>query len=153
MSEAADEGHCRCGAVRFRVAGAPLLTMACHCSGCQRMAASAFSLSSLYPESAFDLLEGEPVLGGMRGRSRQYFCPSCMSWLYTRPEGAEGFINVRSTTLGNAARHRPLIDVHLREGLGWAESGAPKRFEAVPDEADFPQLTAAYAQWDGRVMQ
>ena len=46
--------------------------MACHCAGCQRMTASAFSLSeaSIRP-SAFRLTPGEPVLGGITtGRSR-----------------------------------------------------------------------------------
>jgi hypothetical protein len=30
-------GGRRCGQVRFTVFGRPLLTMACHCTGCQRM--------------------------------------------------------------------------------------------------------------------
>ena len=34
------EGGCRCGQVRFRIDGGPLITMACHCTGCQRMTAS-----------------------------------------------------------------------------------------------------------------
>ena len=45
-------GSCRCGKVGISVTGAPMLTMACHCSGCQRMTASAFSLSSLYHQDA-----------------------------------------------------------------------------------------------------
>jgi hypothetical protein len=37
------EGGCRCGRVRFRLAEQPWLEAACHCRGCQRMTASAFS--------------------------------------------------------------------------------------------------------------
>jgi hypothetical protein len=31
------EGGCLCGQVRVKVSAPPLLTMACHCTGCQRM--------------------------------------------------------------------------------------------------------------------
>ena len=63
----AQEGGCRCGQVRFRVGGAPLITMACHCTGCQRMTASAYSLSALYPRESLEVVQGEPVIGGLHG--------------------------------------------------------------------------------------
>jgi hypothetical protein len=37
----------------------PLLTMACHCTGCQRMSASAFSLSVAVPSAGFAVKTGE----------------------------------------------------------------------------------------------
>ena len=40
----------------------PLITMACHCTGCQRMTASAFSLSALYPSGGFEVTEGERIV-------------------------------------------------------------------------------------------
>ena len=42
-------GQCRCGATRIEASGPPLITMACHCTGCQRMTGGAYSLSSFYP--------------------------------------------------------------------------------------------------------
>ena len=33
----------------------PFLTMACHCTGCQRMTASAFSLSAAFPGNGFSV--------------------------------------------------------------------------------------------------
>jgi hypothetical protein len=36
------QGGCRCNQVRFDISRPPLLTMACHCTGCQRMSASAY---------------------------------------------------------------------------------------------------------------
>src|ERR1700748_3221529 len=58
-------GGCRCERVRIRVAAMPILTMACHCRGCQRMSASAYSLSAMFPSSGFEVTVGEPVIGGM----------------------------------------------------------------------------------------
>ena len=42
-------GGCRCDRLRLLITEAPLVTMACHCAGCQRMSASAFSLSIQLP--------------------------------------------------------------------------------------------------------
>ncbi|MGO7808074.1 aldehyde-activating protein, partial [Rhizobium ruizarguesonis] len=38
------EGGCRCGRVRVKISVPPLRTMACHCTGCQKMKSSAYSL-------------------------------------------------------------------------------------------------------------
>jgi len=139
------EGQCRCGRVRLRVSGPPLVTMACHCTGCQRMTASAFSLSSLYAAEAFEVTAGEPVIGGLHGATRHFFCPHCLSWLFTRPPGLEGFVNVRSTMLDDAASHAPFIETFTSERLPWAATGAARGFERFPDPERFPALLADYA--------
>ncbi|WP_345944302.1 GFA family protein [Aureimonas sp. SA4125] len=66
-------GACRCGQVMLRMSGKPLMTMACHCTGCQKMTASAFSLSSLFAAEAFDVADGNPVLGALHGEHRHFF--------------------------------------------------------------------------------
>ncbi len=121
------EGRCRCGQVRFRITAPPLLTMACHCTGCQRMTGSAFSLSAAIPSEGFAVTQGEPVIGGLHGPSRHYFCPHCLSWLFTRPEGLDHFVNVRSTMLDDpawsSAVHR---DLHRREAALGGHAGRPQ---------------------------
>jgi len=144
------EGSCRCGAVRLHAEGAPLTTMACHCTGCQRMTGGAYSLSSLYPVERFSS-DGETTVGGLKGGTKHHFCPSCMSWLFTVPEGLDEFVNVRSSMFENASEHRPFADMWLSEALPGASSGAPKGFASVPNEQGFGALVGAYAEWDGRV--
>jgi hypothetical protein len=114
------------------------------------MTGGAYSLSSLYPAERF-ASKGETVLGGLKGGTKHHFCPSCMSWLFTVPEGFDTFVNVRSSVLEDAAEHRPFVDMWLGEALPGAESGAPERFETVPAEEEFGALMGAYAEWDGRV--
>ncbi|MBL0405245.1 GFA family protein [Microvirga aerilata] len=140
------DGECRCGQVRFRVSGAPLVTMACHCTGCQRMTASAFSLSALYPSHRFEVVEGEPVIGGLHGATRHFFCPHCMSWLFTCPEGLDDFVNVRSTMLENVNDLAPFMETYTREALPWAKTSAVHSFEGLPPMELYPELLAEFAR-------
>ena len=143
--DAAREGGCRCGQVRFRVGPRPLVTMACHCTGCQRMTASAFSLSALYPSHGFEVTSGGPVIGGLHGPTRHFFCPRCMSWLFTRPEGMDEFVNVRATMLDDARAYRPFIETYTIERLPWARTPAVHSFERLPPMELYPDLLAEFA--------
>ena len=139
-------GACRCGQARFKVEGEPLVTMACHCTGCQRMTASAFSLSSLYPTDRFEVATGEPVIGGLHGATRHYFCPHCLSWLFTRPEGMDDLVNVRATMLDDAHDYWPFIETFTREKLPWATTGAVHSFAGFPPMERYPALLGEFSQ-------
>jgi hypothetical protein len=39
-------GGCRCGRTTIEISKPPLMASACHCSGCQKMTSSAFSLTA-----------------------------------------------------------------------------------------------------------
>ena len=141
-------GSCRCGAVQFTVTGDPLITIACHCTGCQRMTASAFSLSTLYPLDAFAVVGGDPVLGGLQQATRHYFCPDCKSWLYTRIEGLDDMVNVRATMLDDCRTYRPFVETCTDEKLPWAQTSAVHSFAGFPDPDQFPALLAEFRAWD-----
>ncbi len=145
QDDSARIGQCRCGEVRFALAGEPLITMACHCTGCQRMTASAFSLSSLYQSDALSVVAGEHVIGGMKGATRHFFCPSCMSWLFTRPEGMADFVNVRATMLDDARSYRPFLETFTSEMLPWVRTGATASFERFPPMEEFNRLLSQFA--------
>lgn len=152
MDEAsgAAEGGCRCGRVRFRVSAPPLLTMACHCRGCQRMTGSAFSLSAAYPAGAFEVTAGEPVIGGLHADEvRHFFCPWCMSWMFTRPAEAEWIVNVRATLFDEAHDFEPFMETYASEKLPWVTTPAVRSFPQFPQMADYEELTAAYARSRG----
>ena len=140
------DGGCRCGKVRFRITAPPLLTMACHCTGCQRMTGSAFSLSAAIPSEGFSVTQGEPVIGGLHGPIHHYFCDYCMSWLFTRPEGFDWFVNVRATMLDDASGFVPFIETYTSEKLPWATTPATHSFAEFPTIEDYTELTAQYAK-------
>jgi hypothetical protein len=138
-------GGCRCGRVRIEVAAPPLITMACHCTGCQRMSASAISLSAAIPSEGFHVTQGEPVIGGLHGASRHYFCPHCMSWMFTRPEGIDFFVNLRPTMLDDPGWFTPFIETFTGERLPWAATPARHSYEAFPPVEDYQRLLAEFA--------
>lgn len=53
------EGGCLCGRVRFRTTQAPLRTIACHCTFCQRLTGSSFYAESLFPIKAVKFTAGQ----------------------------------------------------------------------------------------------
>jgi hypothetical protein len=151
MSEAGlpVEGGCRCGQVRFRVSAQPLLTMACHCAGCQRMTASAFSLSAAIPSEGFEVIQGEPVIGGLHGPTRHYFCPHCMSWMFTRAEGLDWFVNIRTPLLDDTRWSTPFVETCASEKLPWASTPAVHSFPDIPPLDAYQGLVAEF-QASGR---
>ncbi|MBA4013921.1 MAG: aldehyde-activating protein [Phenylobacterium sp.] len=145
MGEFTRDGGCRCGQVRFRISAPPLITMACHCTGCQKMTASAFSLSVLTPAAGFAVTEGEPVIGGLHGATRHFFCPHCKSWMFTRPDGAEHLVNVRTTLLDDPSGLDPYMETMTAEKLPWAVTPAVESFEGFPPVEVYAPMMKAFA--------
>jgi hypothetical protein len=140
-------GSCRCGQVQFEVNSEPLITMVCHCTGCQQMTASAFSLSTLYLNNGFNITAGNPVIGGLHGTTRHYFCGHCMSWLFTRPEGMDELVNVRASLMEDAQSFRPFIETYTDEKLPWAMTPAVHSFSKFPPLEQFPTLLSEFAKF------
>lgn len=141
---------CRCERIRMRITGAPIITLACHCHGCQRMTASAFSLSVLVPASGFIVDLGEPVLGGLHGAARHFHCGYCKSWLFTRPDGMDDFVNVRATMLDDHRWYAPFVETSTAEALPWAKTGAVHSFSNIPPAEAFGPLVAEFATHGAR---
>ena len=140
-------GGCRCGQVRIEVNAPPPITMACHCAGCQRMSASAFSLSAAIPAKGFHIIRGETVTGGLHGAARHFFCPRCMSWMFTRPEGIDWFVNLRPTMLDDPTGFAPFIESWTSEKLAFAETGAEHSYETFPPLEAYDGLMRDFAVW------
>lgn len=138
------EGGCRCGRMRLRISAVPLLTMACHCTGCQRMSASAYSLSAAIPSDGFEVTEGEPVIGGLHGAARHYFCAHCMSWMFTKPDGIDFFVNLRPTMLDDTGWFTPFIETWTSEKLPWATTAAVHSYAALPAMDAYEGLIGEY---------
>ncbi len=53
-------GGCQCGKLRYEITEAPRLVYTCHCTDCQRMTSSAFSMGLVIADRAFRLTAFQP---------------------------------------------------------------------------------------------
>ena len=118
-------GGCACGAVRFRLASAPMFVHCCHCRDCQRQTGSAFALNALVETDRITLLSGalEPVAAPTdSGRPHDiHRCRACRTALCVG-------------TLDEPTRLPPDVHIYTRSKLPWIElpQGVPA-FEAYYD--------------------
>ncbi len=139
-------GGCRCGQLRFRLTKAPILTGACHCTGCQKMTGGPYSLTLTVPGDGFEITEGTPVIGGLHGPvAHHYHCDFCKSWVFTRAEGMDWFVNVRPTMLDEPGDFTPFIELWTAEKLPWATTPARHSFAGPATLEDFQSLMTEFA--------
>lgn len=140
------EGSCLCGSVTVQLSAPPLLTVACHCQDCQKLCASAFSLTTMFPADAFSC-SGDHILGGLRSKGREHnFCKSCLNFVFSRIEGADYRVNLRTSVLDDAALFDPFIEVMTEEKLPWATVSAEHSYTKFPQTSEELQaLMDAYS--------
>lgn len=141
------EGACLCGSVQVRVTALPLLTVACHCRDCQKLSASAYTLTTMFPVDAVSCT-GALVRGGLRSDGRaHYFCKSCLNIVYSQLGHAPERINLRTSILKQAALFEPFVEVMTDEKMPWAQVPAVHSYAQVPASRDEVQsLMDAYSE-------
>ena len=134
------EGSCLCGSIKVRATGPPLLTLACHCRGCQKFSASAFSLTTMFPADSFSCF-GPLIKGGLGTEGREhFFCKSCLNFIYSKIAGAEGRINLRTSVLHDAALFEPYVEVMTDSKMPWVTVPVVHSFAQFPKSLDELQV-------------
>lgn len=130
------EGHCACGAVRYRLTGRPMFVHCCHCRWCQRETGSAFALNALIEADRVALLKGAPEIidtPSESGRGQRITrCPDCRVALWSNYAGAGDAVHfVRVGTLEEPDRVPPDIHIYTISKQSWVV--IPPGTPAVPD--------------------
>ena len=93
-------GGCQCGAIRYEITEAPQLVYTCHCTDCQRLTSSAFSIGIVVSDRAFRLIGVEPrqlQRTADSGRvNTRLVCPECGSWVCGASSSDDGLRRVRA---------------------------------------------------------
>jgi hypothetical protein len=110
------DGGCTCGAVRYRMIGAPMYVHCCHCRWCQRETGASFALNAMIETDRVVLLRGEPELidtPSASGEGQKVLrCPTCRIALWSHYAGAGDKVRfVRVGTLDEPDRLPP--DIHI----------------------------------------
>jgi hypothetical protein len=148
------EGGCACGAVRYRMTGAPIFVHCCHCRSCQRETGSAFALNVLIEADRVALLEGEVELVNTPSESgagqKIFRCPHCRVALwsnYAMPVG-DKIRFVRAGTLDDPDSIAPDIHIFTRSKVPWLvlADGVPVRADYYDRKEIWP--AASLARYD-----
>ena len=128
-------GRCPCGALRYRVAGRPIVVHACHCTWCQRETGSAFALNAIWETDRLTV-EGEVEEVTLPSASAEgqivARCPSCRVAVWSHYAGSgRATAFVRVGTLDEPAACPPDIHIFTASRLPWVV--LPEGARAVPD--------------------
>jgi hypothetical protein len=145
------QGACACGAVRYRLASAPLIVHCCHCRDCQRQTGSAFVLNALIEADRVELLAGEPHptpmptdSGNPHNAFRCIQCGTAVWSVFSRP-----YLRfVRVGTLDDPDALTPDVHIYTRSKLPWVRLPENARaFEEYYVPADeWPEESLARAK-------
>lgn len=127
-------GRCFCGAVRFQVAGPPVLKRACWCRDCQYLAAGGASINAIFARAGLEVsgvLAAHDRVADSGARIRRSFCPTCGTQLFAEDLALPDYVVVRAGALDDPELARP-------DSVIWTAS-APSWACIDPDLPSFPR--------------
>jgi hypothetical protein len=135
------EGGCSCGAVRYRLSTAPMITHCCHCRMCQRQRGSAFAVNALIEADRVALLAGAPVRRSLPTESGapldDYVCADCGVSVWSDYGRRAVMLFVRTGTLDDPGALPPDIHIFTRSKPAWVVLPPDARaFEIYYDMAE-----------------
>lgn len=126
------EGGCACGAVRYKLAAAPLIVHACHCRDCQRLTGTAF-VTNIWIERRFVEANDAPLVSNMltagSGQPHEVFrCAKCGTALWSKYHAAPGdTVLLRAGTLDQPGAVTPDVHIFTRSKVSWLPLPADAR--------------------------
>ena len=121
------EGGCLCGAIRYRVVGAPVAVSICHCTNCQRNSGSAFSVNAIFPKEALTVT-GAPASYIDRGDTgagvERTFCGTCGTPLESRSiMSSVAHAVIKAGTFDDPSVFVPDSEIYCSSALPWVKPG------------------------------
>ena len=130
------EGGCQCGALRYAVAGTPVVVAHCHCENCQRASGAGHSTGAMFAADKFSQTGpvGEYKYQSDNGNEvTRVFCPTCGSPIFGRNTGMAGFVTITLGSLDDSTAFKPEVTVFVRNRRPWdVMDEALMSFDAQP---------------------
>ncbi|MGQ0659543.1 GFA family protein [Sphingosinicella sp.] len=132
-----NEGGCHCGAIRYRVEGAPIHAALCHCTDCRRHAGAPMVGWTLFGNDRFAVTKGEAKVYASSEHGRRHFCADCGTGLfYTNETIFAGQTDVQVATLDDPDALPMQAQIQTAERIGWMKAAHDlPAFERFPSQA------------------
>ncbi|RYE08589.1 MAG: GFA family protein [Hyphomicrobiales bacterium] len=114
-------GGCQCGAVRYRIAAAPVKPHICHCRMCQKASGAAFmAFAEAELGAGFSWTRGQPTWFRSSEAVERGFCAACGTSLHFRYVGSPR-LDVALASLDEPEAIRPAQEFGGESRLGWLD--------------------------------
>ena len=113
-------GSCLCGEVRYKISGRIGPINHCHCPGCRKAHATAFSTAAPVRVAYLEYLSGRELLREYES-SPGKFRAFCGSPIYSRRADDESSVRLRLGSVDDDPGRRPLIHGWVSEKAPWFE--------------------------------
>lgn len=144
------EGGCACGAVRYRLETAPIITHACHCRYCQRVSGSALAVNAMIEADRVIPLgdvapEAVHTPSTLPDGQRIHRCPRCMVAMWSNHAMlGESIALVNVGTLDRGEQIVP--DVHCFTASKHPWVTVPEGVPVYPEDYDSDAVWSAEAK-------
>lgn len=132
------EGSCQCGQVTYKLFERPKMVLACHCTECQKLATSPFSVTAIVATNSIEF-QGEMKewsrLADSGNKNNAKFCPACGNRIYHyNPDDSETIkLKLKPVNLSDSSIFEPSAHVWVSEKLDWYQiPDGVKDFEHQP---------------------
>ncbi len=116
-------GVCQCGNVQYQLTEPFIKQIVCHCSECQKLSATSFSITAILKQEAFQLLSGQLKIYSRKADSgstvNNYFCPDCGNRIYHQNPDKPELLRIKPGTLLDTSVIDPTIHVWLQSKQQW----------------------------------
>lgn len=135
-------GGCLCGSVRYRCDGAPLGSLACHCTACQKRTSGPFGTVVLVPAETLVVEKGAPKTYLRTADSGNeveiHFCGDCGTSLYAVNSGRPHASVVFAGSLDDPSWVEIQAHAWTDSALPWVKLDGAKCFPKAPEMAKPP---------------
>lgn len=129
------EGGCQCGAVRYRLAGEPVMAAVCHCSMCRRASAAPLLAWAMFRDEQV-AFEGTVSSYASSPGAQRGFCAHCGTPISFRADYLPGMVDITIGSLDRPEAIPPSFHYWDAERLPWVHlaDGLPRHREFPPME-------------------
>ncbi|MBY0423254.1 MAG: GFA family protein [Parvularculaceae bacterium] len=139
-------GGCACGALRYQLSAAPLMIYNCHCTNCQKITGSAFTVVATVPEGALSFVRGAPSRVEWKADSGNLrfglFCGACGSRIANGQTPTNAMLSLRCGTFDDTSWVAPVGDIWTKSAMPWVTF---RPLTAPEQPKDYGPVLAAFA--------